>query len=94
MSRLGLVDLTERGLGRERVVTRAWHHGRTRSKESTMHMRRLGSSSPWVSEIGLGYMGMSEYYGPADGVESVATRCSTPAISMAWPTTSCWSGAR
>ena len=38
-----------------------------------MHMRRLGSSSPWVSEIGLGCVGMSEYYGPADGAESVAT---------------------
>ena len=73
MSRLGLVDVTKRGLGRERVVTRAWHHRRTRSKESTMHMRRLGSSSPWVSEIGLGCVGMSEYYGPADGAESVAT---------------------
>jgi aryl-alcohol dehydrogenase-like predicted oxidoreductase len=35
--------------------------------------RRLGATGPAVSEIGLGAMGMSGMYGPADRDESVAT---------------------
>jgi aryl-alcohol dehydrogenase-like predicted oxidoreductase len=35
--------------------------------------RRLGSSGPWVSALGLGCMGMSGAYGPADDAESIAT---------------------
>jgi aryl-alcohol dehydrogenase-like predicted oxidoreductase len=35
--------------------------------------RRLGSSGPWVSALGLGCMGMSGAYGPADDPESVET---------------------
>jgi aryl-alcohol dehydrogenase-like predicted oxidoreductase len=35
--------------------------------------RMLGSAGPTVSAIGLGCMGMSDLYGPADEVESVAT---------------------
>ncbi|MEU8181272.1 aldo/keto reductase [Micromonospora sp. NPDC049044] len=35
--------------------------------------RRLGASGPEVSIIGLGAMGMSDLYGPADEAESVAT---------------------
>ncbi len=35
--------------------------------------RRLGSSGPDVSSIGLGCMGMSGMYGPADEAESIAT---------------------
>ncbi len=38
-----------------------------------MKHRRLGSNGPVVSEIGLGCMGMSDLYGPADRAESVAT---------------------
>ncbi len=38
-----------------------------------MRLRRLGSSGPQVSEIGLGCMGMSGMYGPADRAESIAT---------------------
>lgn len=38
-----------------------------------MHFRRLGRSSLVVSALGLGCMGMSEFYGAADEGESIAT---------------------
>jgi aryl-alcohol dehydrogenase-like predicted oxidoreductase len=41
-----------------------------------MHMigkRRLGANGPEVSAIGLGCMGMSEFYGSGDEAESIAT---------------------
>ncbi len=38
-----------------------------------MQTRRLGSSGPEVSALGLGCMGMSEFYGSADEAESIAT---------------------
>jgi aryl-alcohol dehydrogenase-like predicted oxidoreductase len=38
-----------------------------------MLTRRLGSSGPAVSALGLGAMGMSDLYGPADRAESIAT---------------------
>jgi aryl-alcohol dehydrogenase-like predicted oxidoreductase len=38
-----------------------------------MERRRLGSSGPWVSGIGLGCMGMSGAYGPTDDDESIKT---------------------
>jgi aryl-alcohol dehydrogenase-like predicted oxidoreductase len=41
--------------------------------EDKMDQRKLGTAGPTVSAIGLGCMGMSGMYGPADRAESIAT---------------------
>jgi aryl-alcohol dehydrogenase-like predicted oxidoreductase len=38
-----------------------------------MDTRQLGTAGPTVSALGLGLMGMSDLYGPADEAESIAT---------------------
>ncbi len=38
-----------------------------------MNTRKLGAAGPTVSALGLGCMGMSDFYGPADRGESLAT---------------------
>ena len=38
-----------------------------------MQQRRLGRQGPMVSALGLGCMGMSEFYGATDDAESIAT---------------------
>ena len=38
-----------------------------------MKQRQIGASGPWVSELGLGCMGMSAFYGSADDASSTQT---------------------
>ena len=40
---------------------------------ATMDNCELGANGPVVSRVGLGCMGMSDFYGPADEAESIAT---------------------
>jgi aryl-alcohol dehydrogenase-like predicted oxidoreductase len=51
-----------------------------------MITRALGASGPRVSCIGLGCMGMSDLYGPADEAESLATihAATVAQLAIAW----------
>ena len=40
---------------------------------TTLELRTLGTTGPAVAPLGLGLMGMSDLYGPADEAESIAT---------------------
>jgi aryl-alcohol dehydrogenase-like predicted oxidoreductase len=47
--------------------------GNARLEEGSVDQRNLGSEGLVVSELGLGCMGMSEFYGTGDEEESIAT---------------------
>ena len=42
-------------------------------KDHPMNIRKLGAAGPATSALGLGCMGMSDFYGHRDDVESTAT---------------------
>src|SRR5216684_1427100 len=49
-----------------------------------MEFRALGIAGPQVSALGLGCMGMSEFYGSRDDAESIATIHRSIALGMSF----------
>src|SRR6516165_134203 len=68
-----------RAAGRKPVALKPDEADRTSRSASprregvSVRKRRLGRDGPEVSELGLGCMGMSDFYGAADEAESRAT---------------------
>jgi aryl-alcohol dehydrogenase-like predicted oxidoreductase len=56
-----------------RIITGRLDRLDQNDRSFTMDMRQLGTTGPAVSAIGLGAMGMSGMYGPADRAEGIAT---------------------
>lgn len=54
-----------------------------------MHKRALGSSKTQISAVGLGCMGVSEFYGPADDAQSHATMARALELGVT-PQLGCW----
>ncbi|WP_439598041.1 aldo/keto reductase [Falsiroseomonas sp.] len=49
-----------------------------------MDFRNLGPSGPRISALGLGCMGMSDFYGPADEATSIATIHAAQEAGITW----------
>jgi aryl-alcohol dehydrogenase-like predicted oxidoreductase len=57
-------------------------------------MRTLGRNGPLVSDIGLGCMGTSDLYGPADDTEGIATIHAALDAGLTLLDTRIWDAAR
>src|SRR4030066_2563046 len=59
-------------IDRKRIKLRKTENHREKGR-AAMEQRPLGSGGLMVSRMGLGCMGMSEFYGPGDEKESIRT---------------------